>query len=524
MIKLRKREYTGPSPHAVAIRGRNRSKTLPEHLILERRKQDDLIEAAVKTTEEQAAVDLKMTWEKNTDKRILSNQIQRGVKEKITQFIFALEDRRQELRVMLAEEEAIYIAKAQSQRETIEEKQIRMREKAASLKAKRENERLEIVAQKLDQQWQNQCEELRSVLSRRHQDQVCMERHHQLKQHAEIERERQAEAAMYAELWDRNRLAKAAREEREAQEAINRNYNMINMLQEQRRFKSIQNAADIERVKIEAVQLAVDRDELSKELKTQKEQEQRDRLEYAKSLKKHMHTTKVSRTRDTQEELALDIKVLLQAEADDLADQLNAAKMKEQRKLEDSNYRVYLREQQHIENEKEREIERVIQQDVESQEAKQTQERLRKKEARAAYLQEVLSVRKSQVADRQRERDEVKAETQRERVRINKIMRDHAKHQSEEHDYLKARNVKYASHLLAQKQYTQRLKKTVKDLDQKEYEDGLRTEQAYESRLREVLDRTDIQNAHPLRKKAAARGESLIFRDDEIESCIFERK
>ena len=126
---------------------------------------------------------------------------------------------------MLADEESHYIQQAYSMKETMEEKQARMRKKAAELKQKRETERKKTVVEKLDQQWQNQCEELRSVLTRRHQDQVCLERQHQLVQAAEIEREHQAEDMMYAELWERDRLAKAAREEKEANEAmVSRNF------------------------------------------------------------------------------------------------------------------------------------------------------------------------------------------------------------------------------------------------------------------------------------------------------------
>lgn len=131
-----------------------------------------------------------------------------------------LEERRQELRVMLAQEDRENTARAESLGETIEEKQARMRSKAQMLKQKREEERQKIVTEKLDLLWQNQCEELRSMLSRRHQDQVCLERKHQLNLIAEMEREKQAEEAMYAELWERDRLAKAAREEKEAQDAM----------------------------------------------------------------------------------------------------------------------------------------------------------------------------------------------------------------------------------------------------------------------------------------------------------------
>lgn len=512
MIKLRKREYTGPSPHAVAIRGRNPSKIPPEHLILERRKQDDFIAEAVKMTEDQLAVDLKMHWETTTNKKILNNTIQRKLASKLNQYGFNLEKRRQELRLLLAEEEQEFISKAHSMKETIEDKQNRMREKAASLKAKREAERQAIVQQKLDRQWQNQCEELRSVLSRRHQDQVCIERRYQLNQQAEMERERQAENAMYAELWNRDRLAKAAREEREAQEAIKRNYDMLEVLEEQRKKKTIEIAADKARVTAEAKQLIVDRQELGNELRVQKEHLTREKLNYRNQLKKHIKTTKLSKLRDDQEELALDMKLLQVAEEEQKAEASAFLHLKEQRKIEDANYRAYLVEQKLKEAEREREIERVIQMDVEAQEAKKAKERLRKKDARASYLQEVLTIRRQQMDDRITERKSEKLEIEKERQRINDITKQHALHQKQQLSAVKATNVKYAQNLKQQMSYNNMLKQRNRDLDHMEYENGLRTEQAYESRLREVLDRVDIQRAHPLRMKAIERGDELIFK------------
>ena len=59
--------------------------------------------------------------------------------------------------------------------------------------------------------------------SRRHQDEVCLDRIEQLAIKAELERKRQEDEQMYAILWEKDRLAKAAREEKEAQEQIERN-------------------------------------------------------------------------------------------------------------------------------------------------------------------------------------------------------------------------------------------------------------------------------------------------------------
>ena len=196
-VKIRAREYNGPSPHAVAILARNPSKVPLDNLILQNRRKDEQLANALERTQEHQKVDLQINWERNTTKKIIANTVQRRFREKILKSNMKLEERRQKLRQMLAEEDYYYLQKAHALKETMEEKQERMRRKAAELKARRESEREAIVKKKLDQQWQNQCEELRSVLTRRHQDQVCIERSYQLNQQAERERERQAEEALY---------------------------------------------------------------------------------------------------------------------------------------------------------------------------------------------------------------------------------------------------------------------------------------------------------------------------------------
>ena len=55
-----------------------------------------------------------------------------------------------------------------------------MRQRAKELADKRETERLKIVSEKNEQKWRQECVELRPVLSRRMQDQVCAARKHQI--------------------------------------------------------------------------------------------------------------------------------------------------------------------------------------------------------------------------------------------------------------------------------------------------------------------------------------------------------
>lgn len=79
MIKKLNREYTGPSPHSVAIRARNNRRVPADNIILTRRDKDDLIAAAIKRSEEIASTELLKKFERDTDKRIMQNQVDRKV-------------------------------------------------------------------------------------------------------------------------------------------------------------------------------------------------------------------------------------------------------------------------------------------------------------------------------------------------------------------------------------------------------------------------------------------------------------
>lgn len=75
--------------------------------------------------------------------------------------------------------------------------------------------------------FRDQCEELRSTLSKRQQDEVCVERLQQLRVKDAISQAKREEDDMYARLWEEDRLVKAAREEQDAKAAYERNQEVL---------------------------------------------------------------------------------------------------------------------------------------------------------------------------------------------------------------------------------------------------------------------------------------------------------
>ena len=112
-----------------------------------------MVEQAQGETKYLKECDLKSSWVKSTNKRIERNTLRRRVQQELLKETFVLEDRREKLREMLLEEERSYIQEMEDMEETTLERQAKMRERAKQLKEKRELERQELVAKKLDQRW-----------------------------------------------------------------------------------------------------------------------------------------------------------------------------------------------------------------------------------------------------------------------------------------------------------------------------------------------------------------------------------
>ncbi|KAL0162758.1 hypothetical protein M9458_042154, partial [Cirrhinus mrigala] len=169
-------------------------------LFLRRRKQEAVRNEVLEFTKDQSSCNVRMRWERNTQRRMVSATISRYLQEAREQYQMDIDERRERLREMLEEMEA--------KKETVSERQAKMLERATTLRERRENERQRLVAEKLDQLFREQCEELRAVQMKRRQDEVCTECAAQVRTKEEVQRMQQEE----------DRLDRQAKEERHNQE------------------------------------------------------------------------------------------------------------------------------------------------------------------------------------------------------------------------------------------------------------------------------------------------------------------
>lgn len=209
------REVKGPTPKVVMVRAKlPKSQDTEKNLerIQRNRKKNNALLASVKSKEWDR---LKAEWDRHVDHKFVNNLVKARVKDAMQGYIINTEERRNKLRELLASEESEYFTEMQLKEETVEEKKDRMRQKIRLLKEKKEKERQDFVAEKLDQQFRECCEELRVELSCIHQKNVCEDRKAQIAFNEELKRQKLVEEQMFSKLWEEDRLAK---EKREAEE------------------------------------------------------------------------------------------------------------------------------------------------------------------------------------------------------------------------------------------------------------------------------------------------------------------
>lgn len=498
----RTREHTGPTPHSVAIRAKLPSAKPPEHLILERRRKEDLREEAIQITKYNKMFDLKNDWERITDRSIQKNTVQRRVKELISRKGLELDGRREKLRELLVAEEDVFLKEMEAQQETMEERQQKMSVRAKELKQKREAERLKVVQEKLDQQWREQCEELRGVLSRRHQDEVCVDRMNQLALKADMERKKQEEERLYADLWEQDRLAKAAREEIEAQQQIERNLAMVDILRTQKASLEAKKEEEKRLIAEEARLLIEERELRALEEKRAMEQKKLGQKQHKASLESSMKMKLRRAAQERQEELALDMKILEQLLEESRNEAQEMLQRKIQMKEEDRSYREYLQKQIEEEKAREEELTRLVDADVAAMWDKRIQQWKLEKEARNRLMLDVMETRRRQLKEKLEALAIEKAVLKRDREDMAKAIEEHNKLEDERIQRTKMVNKNYESDLLAQISHQQDQRNLAAQEEQLEYEDGLKTEALYQERLKQVLGSPSAHTkTHPLRRQ-----------------------
>ncbi|XP_065186584.1 cilia- and flagella-associated protein 53-like [Sycon ciliatum] len=499
--RRRTREIPGHTPNAVGILARATLKKPVESLILENRKKDELSRQVEAEQKEAQKLVFKNEWEVVTDKRIKQSTINRRVEGILQHDQFHLERRREKLRKLLAEEEQQQLVELESRQETTVERQAKMRERATMLREKREKERQALAQEKMDQRWRLECEELRSTMSKRNTDMVCRERDAQLREKEFIREQEHEEERMFANQWAADHRLKALREEAECAAAQERNVEQIKTL-------NLQKAA-LEEKQRQEVELKEQEKKFVEEQialrKMEEEHRRRDKLrlqkERARDLTRGIKQKMKLQAKEVQEELALDIKLLQQILMETSNEAEEAVRTKKRLHSEMMQYMTYLKEEAEREKQREKELDRMLQVELDKDFRKVVNKWREEQAARARLLREVMETRQQQIAEKLEINRKEQEEAAVERQRLNDIFQEHVRMEKEDEERRKRVRKKHQSDLLDQLDYQTALKEEEEHMTKLELDEVKRQEQRYRDKLgRELAKEPFADQRHPLRQ------------------------
>jgi len=499
MSLTKHREFTGPTPHSVAILAKPTSKRPADHLILERRRVEDLREQSIADSKYNKQCDLKSAWERATDKRIRKNLIDREMQGYFQKESMKLEMRREKLRDMLLREEEQYIQEMEALEETVEERQNKMKERAKYLKEKRETERKNLVAEKLDQKFREECEELRGELSKRNRDQIFTDRQEQINMKADAKFKEEDIEAFYADMWQHDTMAKAEREEIEMQQQIERSRSALEILNIQRKAVETQREEEklvkhmeAEWLKEESALRAYEEELLKKE-KKEKQRGARRARDISIKLKDRKEA------KEKQEQIAMDMKILDKIITDTQNEAVEDLSKKKQMREEMQRFMHYVEKTRKEESDKDKLINELINDDVEEQWKKKDERKKMEKVARKTLLNNVLKTREIQIREREDLLKHEQVVAMKEREELLNQMEEHRRLENEKIHRIRKENRQYQNDLEQQLAYQRSLKDKEIAEARKELNSLNNEEVKYQKRLRSALDRPDIRKMHPLR-------------------------
>ncbi|KAJ3233696.1 Cilia- and flagella-associated protein 53 [Chytriomyces hyalinus] len=428
-----------------------------DYLIVNRRREEEQRNQMHDVTNYYAKTDLQSSFEETTSRTIKRNQLYRRVEELRGEELSALESRRESLRALLQSDDEKYAQELLEAEETRETRVEKMKARMEELKSKRESERKKIVDEKLLQRWRNECDELRTIESKQFLKRVTVARGEQLVEHAEQRKVEQEEKKYYDLLWEQDRQKKIAREIAETTKFKEMNAITVAMLNNQLMLLREQQAEE-ERLKKEEAELMHQEMEMRKtedeRNKRRKEEEQRI---IRAELDKFNSLRLQARSAEIQKSLALDIQIVNDVLAVEKADIAAKTRRRAELRKEMQMYRDHLMEQKRLENERDREIERLQKADSEKLWRQRAEKWQKEQKARDKLMVEVLAGRRSQL--------KLKLEQNRFKQEQTRLEREHILRQIEIANQVEALDKERKSALV--KSYRDSLEAQVESVEEK---------------------------------------------------------
>ncbi|XP_036274841.1 cilia- and flagella-associated protein 53 [Pipistrellus kuhlii] len=501
------REVKGPTPKVVMVRAKppegQKADQQLERILRSYQKQHDILNS-VKSLERHR---LKVDWFQRNDRRFVDSLVKTRIKDAMQGFLINTEERRNKLRELLAAEENEYFSEMQLKEEPIEERKEKMKAKTRYLKEKKEKERQDFVAEKLDQQFRERCEEFRAQLQSLHEKRVCEERKAQVAFNEELKRQKLVEEQMFCKLWEEDRLAKERREAEEAerQKELEENTRLglnAQVMEINARRRAAQQLKEEEGRLVEN-----DRAQVKFEDEQDKLKKQRSKQKLRDTLQKALQEKIERLQQEYKEETDFRMKLTQMAQKD-LQDEADKNKQKREDMIREQKiYREYLAQQREEENAQEKELDRILEEEKAKKWAEKDKQLKLEKEARKQLMNEVMCTRKLQVQEKlQRKAKELEERALEEQHILEGLKELDRK---EEENFVRRSGLaqEYRKQLKMQMSYQQQAREAQKEEERRELEVGRAGDKMCQDRIQELLHhpRVQLNNVHPMRRACHAK-------------------
>ncbi|XP_044537531.1 cilia- and flagella-associated protein 53 [Gracilinanus agilis] len=456
----------------------------------------EMIEAAIKEHEKFC---LGSQWDVHIDKKYINNLVQRKVEDAMQGFLINVEERRKRLRDLLEAEENQYLMEIQAGEVTKSIRCDEILQKTRRLREEREKEREHFVAKKRDQQFREQCEELRALLSLQDKQKVCEERKVQLAFNEELRKQQIIEDNMFIALWESDRLAKERREAQESCEKAKRDEQTVLCLDAQMASLNAQKEEAKRLKREEALFLEKRVAQLKLEDERARQEKRRKMLETRDILQKALQERNERLAQERAEDLYMDNKLLEIALQETRDEAQEMRQKKEDTTRETRLYQAYLKERQEAERNHEDEADKIIAADVAKIKAKKEAQLMLEKDARKRLMDDVMCTRRLQVIEKL-EREAKEKDIDRELIMkgFEELERTSTENSMRKHQ----EKIDYRMHLLSQIEDQHKKRDAEKLAERKEYEAGLEATKFFNERIQEVLaaQKTEQEHIHPFRR------------------------
>ncbi|XP_054613259.1 cilia- and flagella-associated protein 53 [Dunckerocampus dactyliophorus] len=481
----------------------------PQQAMLHRQKQDALRDRAHKFAMERQTFDMKNSWLQRSDKHYVQRTIERNVRDTMMQHYMAVQERQRRLRTLLEADEEQLVQEARTEHETPLEKQAHMRIRAQTLRDAREVQRQQLVADKLDQQFREQCQELREAQSKRRQLQVCEERAAQLHSQQDYAQLQKQEEDMFQQLWEADARAKEDRERQRVEHQHQSNVAQMDGLRQQmaaveerRRQMKLQRDEDAQQ-QAQRQQLQQQLAERERRLSLDAAQARRRMLDDSLRLKKERLA------KEEQDELQLDMSILQQTLQDESQHQQDTADKKAELRDEQLRFRQYLAEQLKKRKEDEEEMEQLMEDKLKETWDRRDKQNFLQQEARNRLMEEVMESRRLQTAHKQHVNMQKRLEAAKERDELNAAFHEMKRADEEQKKRQRQAYVVYQADLRAQIEQRQQLRREQEAEDAKQKQQVLTLEQQQQQKKEQVLTRPTDGASHPFRRYKSPASQDL---------------